>query len=280
MGYRCFEVSRDNGVAQLVMCRPEKANSMNDDFWRELPDILDILDQTGDVRVCVLSAKGKNFSAGMDFSFFAKPEFATLDNARQREVLIDVVGKLQGVFNRLETVRFPVIAAVQGACIGGGLDMIAACDLRYASLEAQFSIEEINIGLVADLGSLQRLPLLMPEGLVREMAYTGQKIDAKRALENGLVNQVFETHEEMMGEVMAIAKQIAAQSPLAISATKKAFNHARDHGLRDGLEYMRVLQGAMLEPTDIGAVMKAKAGKTDVQFKDSLSLLTGGVKKK
>ncbi|VAW18834.1 Enoyl-CoA hydratase [hydrothermal vent metagenome] len=273
MNYNCFEVSKADGVAQVKMCRPEKANSMNEDFWRELPQILDNLDQGGDVRVCILSGSGKNFSGGMDLSFFAKPEFANFDNGRKREVFFDVVATLQGVFNKIEKVRFPVIAAVQGACIGGALDMIAACDLRYASIDAQFSIEEINMGMIADLGSLQRLPLLMPEGLVREMAYTGQRIDAKRALETGLVNQVFEGHEEMMREVMTIAKQIAAKSPLAISASKKAFNFSRNNGLRDALEYIGVLQAAVLEPADIGAAMKAKANKSDPKFDDIAPLL-------
>ncbi|MCF6327450.1 MAG: enoyl-CoA hydratase-related protein [Devosiaceae bacterium] len=273
MNYKCFEVSKADGVAHVKMCRPQKANSMNEDFWRELPQILKEFDQAGDVRVCILSGSGKNFSGGMDLSFFAKPEFATFDNARKREVMIGVAANLQGVFNRIEKVRFPVIAAVQGACIGGALDMIAACDLRYASKCAQFSIEEINIGMMADLGSLQRLPLLMPEGLVREMAYTGQKIDAKRALESGLLNQVFRDHEEMMHAVFEIAKTIAFKSPLAIAASKKSFNYSRNNGLRDSLEYVGLLQAASLEPADIGVAMKGKSGKTDSTFKDLSPLL-------
>jgi len=273
MDYKCFEVSKADGVAHVKMCRPEKANSMNGDFWKEFPQILKDLDQAGDVRVCILSAMGKNFSGGMDLSFFARTEFANLDNGRKREVLFDVVATLQDVFNKIEKVRFPVIAAVQGACIGGALDMIAACDLRYASNDAQFSIEEINMGMIADLGSLQRLPLLMPEGLVREMAYTGQKIDAMRAHETGLVNQVFESHEEMMQAVFEIAKHIAKKSPLAISASKKAFNFSRNNGLRDALEYAGMLQAAVLEPADIGAAMKAKASKSDPMFDDIAPLL-------
>ncbi len=268
MKYKCFDVTKTDGVAHVNMCRPDKANSMNEDFWAELPQILDLLDSAGDTRVCILSASGKNFSGGMDLSFFAKPEFLNLDNARKREAIIGVVGKLQGVFDRLEQVRFPIIAAVQGACIGGALDMIAACDLRYASQDARFSIEEINIGMMADLGSLQRLPRLMPEGVVREMAYTGLRMDAKRALEHGLLNQVFEDDAEMMRVVSDIAKQIAAKSPLAISASKKAFNYARNHGLRDAIEYMGMLQAAILEPLDIGAAMRGKADKVDGVFDD------------
>ncbi len=280
MNYKCFEVQKVDGVAHVNMCRPQKANSMNEDFWRELPEILEMLDRAGDVRVCILSATGKNFSGGMDLSFFAKPEFAMLNNARKREVLIDVVAKLQGVFNRFESVRFPVIAAIQGACVGGALDMIAACDLRYASIDAKFSIEEINIGMMADLGSLQRLPLLMPEGVVREMAYTGQKMDAKRALEHGLVNQVFEDQDDMMRAVLGIAQKIASKSPLAISATKKAFNYSRNHGLRDALEYMGLLQASTLEPADIGAVMKGKASKVEAVFENLPPLLMGQAKVK
>ena len=268
MEYKCFEVSKSEGVAQINMCRPEKANAMNADFWGELPDILDMLDQAGDVRVCILSASGKHFSAGMDLSFFAAPEFATLETARQREVLIDMVGKLQGVFHRLEQVRFPVIAAVQGACVGGALDMIAACDLRYATQEAQFSIEEINIGLMADLGSLQRLPMFMPEGVVREMAYTGQKLDAQRALKYGLVNQIFDSSNHMMEAVSKIAKQIAAKNPLALSATKKAFNFSRNHGVTDALDYAGILQAAILDPADIGRAVKSKINKTKPTYQD------------
>ncbi len=275
MAHECFEVGEDGGVAHIKMCRPQKANSMNEAFWREFPQVLDMLDRRGEVRVCVLSGTGRNFCGGMDLSFFAKEEFVSLDNARKREVIIDLVAKLQGVFNRIERVRFPVIAAVQGACIGGALDMIAACDLRYASREARFFIEEINIGMMADLGSLQRLPLLMPEGVVREMAYTGQGVSAMQALEYGLVNRVFENHEDMMGEVMKIAEQIASKPPLAISASKKAFNFSRNSGLRDALDHAGVLQGAMLDPLDIAESMKAKAASKEGEFANLLPLLTG-----
>ncbi len=273
MNYECFRVQVDEGVAHLNMCRPDKANSMTDDFWDELPRILDELDENGDVRVCILSAQGKNFCGGMDLSFFAKPEFARLETGRRREVVIGLVGHLQDVFGRLERVRFPVIAAVQGACIGGALDMIAACDLRYASADARFSIEEINIGMMADLGSLQRLPHLMPEGVVREMAYVGVSLDAARAKETGLVNQVFKDHGELMDRVKEMARTIASKSPLAVSATKKAFAFSRNHGSAAALEHVRALQGALLEPDDIQRAVKARMGKKDGRFDDLLALL-------
>ncbi len=268
MSYKCFEVEKNSGVAQIKMCRPEKANSMNADFWVELPQIITELDRAGDVRACILCAQGKNFSGGMDLDFFNRPEFASLDSATKREAIIDVVAGLQEVFDGLERARFPVIAAVQGACIGGALDMIAACDLRYACADARFCIEEINIGMMADLGSLQRLPFIMSQSAVREMAYTGQSLDGKQALELHLVGRVFADRDEMMQAAQKTALQIASKSPLAISATKKAFNYSRNHGLADSLAYAGILQAALLEPSDIRAAMKARMDKSTAQFAD------------
>ncbi len=268
MNYKCFEIEKADGVAQIKMCRPEKANSMNADFWVELPQIIGQLDAAGDVRACILCAQGKNFSGGMDLDFFNRQEFASLDNATKREAIIGEVAGLQEAFDCLERARFPVIAAVQGACVGGALDMIAACDLRYASIDARFCIEEINIGMMADLGSLQRLPFIMPQSAVREMAYTGVSLDGKRAFELQLVNKVFANRDEMMQAAQKTALQIASKSPLAISATKKAFNYSRNHGLADSLAYVRVLQAAILEPADIRAALKARMDNRTAEFSD------------
>ncbi|PCI52755.1 MAG: enoyl-CoA hydratase [Alphaproteobacteria bacterium] len=266
--YKCFEVEKKHGIAHLQMSRPEKANSMNSDFWMELPTIIRELDAAGDVRVCILSGQGKNFSGGMDLSFFAQPVFANLGEARKREFVTNIIKGLQNAFDAFDNARFPIIAAVQGSCIGGALDMIAACDLRYCSSDARFSIEEINIGMMADLGSLQRLPLIMPEAVVREISYTGDLLDAVRAQELNLVNNVYASHVEMMDAVQVIAEKIASKPPMAISSSKKAFNHSRNHGLVDSLAHVQLLQAAFFEPKDVMIAMQARVNKEVAEFED------------
>lgn len=273
MTFKCFELEINNGVAHLQMSRPQKSNAMNADFWAELPEIIGQLDASGNVRVCILSGQGKNFSGGMDLSFFAQPAFSSLQEARKRQIVSNVIEGLQDAFDAFDRARFPIIAAVHGACIGGALDMIVACDFCFASNDAYFSIEEINIGMMADLGSLQRLPYLIPEGVMRELAYTGDRLDAARALELHLVNGTYDSREEMIDAVRGIAQKIAAKPPMAISITKKAFDYSRNHGLADSLAYARILQAAFLEPKDIMSAMQARMNKSEAVFDDVLPLM-------
>src|SRR5210317_1197670 len=206
--YSCFEVSLKDGIAHLSMSRPDQLNSMTRIFWKELPEIIKNIDKNSDARVIVLSGQGKHFSAGMDLSTFAPPKKSErkIDPARQREAFYHEVLELQDTFTALEECRMPTIAAIQGACVGGAIDMAAACDLRYCSENAFFKI-------AADVGTLQRLPSLIPLAALRELAYTGRKFDSSEAKSLGLVNEVFSSEDELRSEVQKIAQTIASKSP-------------------------------------------------------------------
>ena len=201
MSHSCFEVELEENVAHLRMCRPDALNTFSREFWRELPEIVRELDDAGAARVLVLSSTGRHFTAGLDFELLSS-ELATDDGmaGRSRVGLREMILQLQESLSCLERARMPVIAAVQGGCVGGGVDMITACDMRYCTEDAFFCIQEINIGITADVGTLQRLPKIIPAGMVRELAYTGRRLPARRAREIGLVNEVYPTQEAMLAE--------------------------------------------------------------------------------
>jgi enoyl-CoA hydratase len=182
--------------------------------------------------------------------------------SRTREAAL----RFQESFNALERARVPVLAAIQGGCIGGGVDMISACDARYCTADAFFCIQEINLGLTADVGTLQRLPKLIPAGVVRELAYTGRRMNAARAKEVGLVNEVYPTQDTMLARVLEIAREIADKSPLAIWGTKQMLNYARDHSVEDGLEYVATWQAGMFFGTDMAEAFRAKTEKRKPVF--------------
>jgi len=183
MTYSRLSVDVQDKVGHLVLNAPDEYNRMPPAFWEEFPDALDALDRRGDVRALVISSTGKHFSAGMDVSAFTAPRQRQQDRGRAGEMARRNLQRLQGVFTRLENVRMPVLAAIQGGCVGGGVDLVAACDVRYCSADAFFCIQEINIGMTADVGTLQRLPKIIPEGIARELAYTGRRMPAQRARE-------------------------------------------------------------------------------------------------
>lgn len=269
MSYSRFNLNVDNKVAHLQLSRGDEYNRMPPAFWEELPQILDELDQRGDVRALVISSTGKHFTAGMDVSAFqGAGGRSDWDRGRAGEAARRHLARLQDVFNRLERVRMPVLAAIQGGCIGGGVDMIAACDMRYCTADAFFCIQEINIGLAADVGTLQRLPRLIPEGLMRELAYTGRRMPASEALEHGLVNRVHDTHDALVEAVLATAQEIASKSPLAITSTKHLLNYGRDHSVADTLQYQQVWMGALSQGEEIAAYFKAKAEGREPEYQD------------
>jgi enoyl-CoA hydratase len=271
VAYSSFEIELADNVAHLRLSRPEQLNTMTRAFWSELPAAIRALDAEASARVVVISSSGKHFTAGMDLSVFQGAGVApatTQEAGRLREVLRRTVLELQDSFNALEQARMPVIAAIQGGCIGGGVDMVCACDMRYATADAFFSIAEINIGMTADVGTLQRLPHLIPQGVARELAYTGRRLPAQRAKELGLVNEVFASHEAMLSAVMEVAREIAARSPLAIHGTKEMLNYARDHSVPDALHYMAAWQSGMFQPADMLESFSAKAEKRDTRFEN------------
>jgi len=269
----CFDVSLDGHVAKLELCRPEAFNSMNRAFWRELPAIVDELDAEADARVIVLSSTGKHFTAGMDLAVFdgigqgpASDGGETPEIGRTRAATRDSVFFFQEAFNALEQARMPVIAAIQGGCIGGGVDMISACDMRYCTEDAFFCIQEINLGLTADVGTLQRLPKIIPEGVAREYAYTGRRMPAARAQEVGLVNGVYPSHEAMLTDVLEIAHEIAEKSPLAVWGSKEMLNFSRDHSVHEGLQHIATWQSGMFFGQDMAEAFRAKQEKRAPEF--------------
>ncbi len=269
--YECFDVSVSDKVAHLQLQRPDELNTMTPAFWTELPGIVRELDAAGEVRAAVISSTGKHFSAGMDLSVFTGGggiggDGGSTEVGRQRANLWMLVQHLQDSFTALEDARFPVLAAIQGGCIGGAVDMVTAADMRYCSADAFFCIQEINIGMTADVGTLQRLPKIIPEGVARELAYTGDRMPAQRALEVGLVNQVFEDHESLVAGVLEIAGRIALRSPLAIWGTKEMINYTRDHSVADSLKYMAGWQSGMFQPRDMLEEFAAKGERRSPEF--------------
>ncbi|MEE3256329.1 MAG: crotonase/enoyl-CoA hydratase family protein [Actinomycetota bacterium] len=273
MTHTCFSVETTDHVAHIRMTRPERANSMIPEFWDELPEIVDQLSDGDDARAIVLSAEGRHFCSGMDLSVFAGNNDVSVQGntkhvSRQRASFRTTALQLQRSFSCLEESRLPVLSAIQGACIGGGIDMVSATDLRYATKDAFFCIQEINIGMTADVGTLQRLPKLVPEGVVRELAYTGRNMSALEAKERGFINEIYEDQDEMDDAVLEVAKQIASKSPMAIWGTKRTLNYGRDHSVADGLDYIATWNAAMFDPDDMAEAFMAQTENRDAQFPD------------
>ena len=260
----------ENNIAHIQLNRPDEFNTMDIDFWQNFPKIIEEINNESTARVIVISSTGKHFCAGMDLAVFTQSnQDENIELGRKNEKLRRTVLKLQACFNALEKVRMPVLMAIQGGCIGGAVDMISAADCRYCTEDAFFSIEEINLGMTADLGTLQRLPTLISIGLVKELAYTGRRMPAKAAKSAGLVNNVYADHQSMMTGVMSIANEIALRSPLAVLGCKEMINYSRDHSISDSLDYMAVWQSGMFQPqTDMMETFTAKAEKRKPNFND------------
>ncbi|MFY8140226.1 MAG: crotonase/enoyl-CoA hydratase family protein [Caulobacter sp.] len=276
--WNCFEVTIEAGVAHIRMTRPEAMNTMNKDFWRELPAIVKDIDDNARARCIVISSTGKHFCAGMDLSVFANVgdrDGAPVDRHVAGESFRRHVHHLQDTFSCLDEARMPVIAAIHGGCIGGAVDFTSACDIRYCTADAFFTIMEINIGMTADVGTFPRLCKLIPEGWVRELAYTGGRLPAQRAKEIGLVNEVFDTHEAVVAHALATAREIASKSPLAVAGSKVMINYARDHTIKDALDYIALWQVGMFSGPHMAETFAARQEKRDPVFPDLLPLRRG-----
>jgi len=267
----CFDLAIDNNIAHVVLNRPKAFNAMPRAFWNKLPEIVRDIDDNAKARVIVISSTGKHFSAGMDVSVFTDGDGVMAqdgDPYARAEAFRQFVLALQGSFSCLDNARMPVIAAIQGGCIGAGVDMISACDIRYCTEDAFFQIAEINLAMTADVGTFPRLCKLIPEGWVRELAYAGRRLPADKAKEIGLVNAVFATQNEMMARVMELAAEIASKAPVAVAGSKRMINYARDHSIADGLDYIATWQAGMFAPPHMMEAFAAKAQKRDPAFPD------------
>ena len=269
MSYECFDFNINNKIAHLQLNRPASMNTMQPVFFRELVTILQSLQRMASARVLIISSTGKHFTAGMALDVFA-PGNAPIDesNAVGRATIALLLQEMQQCFNLIEQLRMPVISAIHGGCIGGGVDMVCASDIRLASSDAFFCIQEINIGMTADLGTLQRLPKLIPEGIVHEMAYTGRRLPAARALAVGLVNEVFDTQEMMLAAAQQMAEEIAQKAPVAIWGSKQAIHYARDHSTHDALQHMGALQSGIWQSSNLMEAFMAKQQGRPTEFSD------------
>ena len=275
MNYSCFDVSIANDVAHIVLNRPDKRNSMIHEFWDELPTIVQSIDQNSTARVIVLSSTGPHFTSGLDTSIFGNsvensdnPEDVEKSKRQRSAKLYDTIKHMQKSFTCLEQCRIPVIAAIQGGAIGGGVDLVTACDLRYMTEDGFLSIYEINIGMTADVGTFPRITHLLPEGIVKELAYTGRRISAQEAKQHGLVNEIYTDHEAMLEATMGIALQIATKAPLAVYGSKKIINYSRDHSTADSLDYISLWNASMLQPDEISEAFAAAQEEREGDFVD------------
>ena len=252
MGYECFELTSAGGVAHLKMNRPERRNAMTAAFWKELPQIVRGLE----TRVLVLSSTGPHFCAGLDVSMFSSGGLTT-ESVEARKLFRQKLEELQASLSSLADARFPVIAAVQGGCIGGGVDMATACCLRYATRDAYFVIQEINLGMMADVGTFNRMPKQLPEAVVRELGYTGGRLPAERAERLGFVNGLFDTHEQLVAGALEVAARIASKAPAAVAATKQMISYTRDHPVAESFAYLNALQPAIFDIEEIKRALKS-----------------------
>jgi enoyl-CoA hydratase len=264
----CFELSIQDHIAHLVLSRPQSLNTLDLTFWRELDAVLHDLHQGNQARVLVMSSTGKHFSAGMSLDVFGSSVAMDDQSAEGRAAIADMLAGLQSTFTRIENLRIPVIVALQGGCIGGAVDMVTAACLRYASADTFFCIQEINIGMVADVGTLQRLPKLMPMAVVKELAYTGRRMSADKAMQYGLVNEVLPDSASALAAAMQAAKEIANKPPVAIWGTKQALHYARDHSTDDALKQMGWLQSGIWSNAHVKEAIDAFQNKRSASFAD------------
>jgi enoyl-CoA hydratase len=268
--FTTLTVTLENAVARVTLNRPDKANAMNAPMWVELKAAMEWLDETPQARVGIITGAGRFFTAGIDLAMLGamKAEVADGCDGRRGEKLRRQILDIQDTVTSVERCRKPVIAAVNGPCVGGGIDLITACDMRYAADDAWFSVKEVDMGLAADVGTLQRLPKIVGEGMARELAYTARKVTAAEAEAMQLINRRFPTVDALNDGVLAIAAGIAAKSPLAIRGTKEMITYVRDHSVADGLNYIATWNAAMLLSDDLTEAMTAFFEKRPATFRD------------
>jgi len=264
-----LKVDIADGVADVTLLGPGKGNAMGPDFWRELPLVFGELDKSDDVRAVVLTGSGANFSYGLDLPAMSGSWAGMLGGgalAKPRTDFLAELRTLQDAVTAVAACRKPVIAAVSGWCIGGGVDVIAAADIRLASADAKFSVREVKVAIVADLGSLQRLAGIIGEGHLRELAFTGKDIDAARAEKIHLVNDVYPDQEAVLAAARELAGEIAANPPLVVQGVKDVLGHQREHDIAAGLRYVGAWNAAFLPSEDLGEAVQAFLQRRSPKF--------------
>jgi len=272
MEYKYYLVEKKGHIAWVWLNRPEKKNAMNPPAWTETIPIFEDLDEDDNIRVVIVAAKGGEFSTGLDLveMLVVLDELSTPEqNAAKKKSFMRKLLKLQDGLSCIEKCRKPVIAAVHGLCLGGGLDLITACDIRLCSKDAKFSLLEASVGMVADVGVMQRIPNIIGQGHAREMAYSCRRVNAQRAKEINLVNDVFENYDELLKEAEALANDIAANSPLAVQASKMVFKYGIGKSVDDGLLFNAAVSNYTIPSNDVMAAFKAFAEKKKPEFTGS-----------
>lgn len=266
--FTTLQLTFDRQVATVSLNRPDKANSMDAAMWGEIQSCFEWLDEESSVRAVILAGNGNHFCAGLDLAMFGGLRGASSEPSRRAEYLRRTILRMQDNLSAIEKCRKPVLAAIHRTCIGGGVDLVCCADMRYATEDAYFSIREIDIGMTADVGTLQRLPKLIPDGVARELAYTGRNMDAEEARELGFLNRVYEDRDTLMREVMAIAQAIAAKSPLAVRGSKEMLLYSRDHSVSESLNYIATWNSGMLSEADLQAGLQAQMEKRQADYED------------
>lgn len=263
-------VERRGHVAEVTLIGPSKGNAMGPDFWRELPQVFGALDADPQVRAIVLTGRGEHFSYGLDLPAMMPQWSRYLEGealAGPRTAFLDEVRTMQDAVSAIAACRKPVIAAVSGWCIGGGIDVISAADLRVASTDAKFSVREVRVAIVADLGSLQRLGPIIGEGHLRELALTGRDIDAARAERIGLVNDVYPDKEATLAAARDTAGSIAENPPLVVQGVKDVVSANTEEQVRSGLRYVSAWNAAFLPSKDLGEAVEAFLERREPRYR-------------
>ncbi|MHB8671862.1 MAG: crotonase/enoyl-CoA hydratase family protein [Acidimicrobiales bacterium] len=274
-----LSVERADHVATLWLDRPEQRNALGSAFFDDLPVLMGGLSEDPDVRVVVIAARGPAFTVGLDLKAMGgllgggeaanRDAARTLSDAGRRLRSRREIARMQASISAVADCPKPTIAAVHGWCLGGGVDLITACDIRLASADAVFSVRETRIAIVADLGTLQRLPRILSPGHVAELAYTGRDIDAERAMRIGLINEVAPDVDALHATARALAIEIAANSPLAVQGTKAVLRAGEDRSVAEGLEYVALWNSAFLQSEDLREAMTAFMEKRPASFTGS-----------
>jgi enoyl-CoA hydratase/carnithine racemase len=260
------EVRQEGAVAVVELARADKLNAMDGDMFGGIGETFRRIGRDPEVRAIVLAARGRHFTAGLDLEYASSQFPPARDPGRAAEARLRHIEWLQDAFTAVEQTRVPVVAVVHGACIGAGVDLVSACDLRVASEDAYFQIAEVDVAITADLGTLQRLGHLIPHGLLRELTYTGRRMGAAEAERYGLVNGLAADRGAALEAGMSLARTIAAKSPLAVAGAKRSLNYSRGRTVEEGLRDVALWNAGTLVSADLGEAIKARLGKTDPAF--------------